>query len=67
MKKNDEAPRITLLELAQQILALPPEQQAQEAYYHTTDDRGYTMFQSVFGIETDHRGEAVIEGIDEYS
>lgn len=64
MKKND-APRITLLELAQQILALPPEQQAKDAYYHMTDDRGYESFESVFGIEIDHRGDAVIEGVNQ--
>jgi len=65
--RNGEVPRITLLELAQQILALPPEQQKQEAFYHMIDDRGYETHEPIFGVEVDHKGEAGLEGVDQYN
>lgn len=64
MKKNDEAQQITLLELAQQIMALPPEQQAQKAYYEMIDDRGYHTYEAIFGLEI-QKGEVAVEGVDQ--
>jgi hypothetical protein len=64
MQTSDQ-PRITLRQLAEQILALPPEQQEQDAYYHMRDDRGYDSHEPIFGIEVDAKGEAGIEGIDQ--
>ena len=63
MQTND-APRITLLELAMRILALPPEQQAQEAYYNMTDHDGFDSCEPVFGIEIGDGGNALLEGVN---
>ena len=66
-KSIDNETPITLRQLAEQILALPPEQQEQAAYYHMTDDRGYETHEPIFGVEVDHKGEAGLEGVDQYS
>lgn len=64
MQKHPAKP-ISLRELAEQILALPADQQQQPAYYHAIDDGGYERHQPVFGIEIDAKNGVSLEGIDE--
>lgn len=63
MSDTDE-PRITLAELARQILALPPEQQMATALYQVTDYDGEPLMFNVYGIVVDRSDEPVIQGND---
>lgn len=59
-----DRPRITLAELAQLILALPPEQQARTASYQVTDYSGAPVGYDVYGLVVDPVDGPVIKGND---
>jgi hypothetical protein len=61
---SENQPRITLKQLAEQILTLPPEQQAEEARYQVTDYDGEPVMFKIHGIITDRNGTVVIRGND---